>query len=64
MIPPQFPGPLNPTGLLDVKTMGELAVPLAINLAPLQITNDEFAYATLPLITVPASIVKVAPLVT
>ena len=48
-------------GVLEVNTIGSNKVPRAIILAPLQIIKVPFPF---PLITVPASIVNVALLVT
>ena len=63
IIPPQSPGFLTVVALLEVNTIGFFSVPSAIILAPLVITSVPQVISS-PLITVPASIVKVALLVT
>ena len=63
MTPPQSPGFLWPAGCADVKTIGRSAVPLAMIFAPFS-TMSAALVALSPLITVPASIVRVAPAVT
>ena len=63
IIPPQSPVALDPAGLAEVKTIGEVFVPLAINLAPRVTTKEALGVspsALTPVITVPAPIVKVA----
>ena len=59
-MPPQSPMARDPGAALEVKTIGCAIVPSATNLAPLVMIKAEPAEATLPRITVPGSMVKVA----
>ena len=61
--PPQLPRTRLPAGWLVVKTIGFSFVPLAISLEP-RVTIRVPLVAESPIITVPGSIVSVAPLVT
>ena len=62
-IPPQSPGVLCPIGLPLVNTIGSVALPSAINFAPLSIIMAPFSVMSLT-ITEPGAIVIVLPSVT
>ena len=64
MMPPQSPGARVPAVLLEVKTIGAAAVPLASICAPRRIHSELPATAASPMSVVPAWMVRTAPFFT